>query len=190
MPRDRESDVILSDGTAAHIRPVCPIDASALRLLYESLSDRSRYLRFFSSVSASTAGIIGPDVDLDDRHFAVLMESGNELLGVADFYRTHDDVAEVAFTVRDDQHGRGIGTLLLEHLAAVAAGRGVRCFSAEVLARNKEMRAVFRDAGYDMHASRAETGVVEVVFDLAPTERSREAHRRREQLASRKRHSG
>ena len=34
--------------------------------------------------------------------------------------------AEVALSVADDMHGRGIGTLLLEHLVSLARGRGVR----------------------------------------------------------------
>jgi GNAT superfamily N-acetyltransferase len=54
-------------------------------------------------------------------------------------------VAEVAFAVADDLHGRGIGTRTLEQLAAIAADRGIRRFDAEVMASNRPMLDVFRE---------------------------------------------
>ena len=56
--------------------------------------------------------------------------------------------AEVAFVVGDAQQGRGIGSVLLEHLAAAARERGIKRFVAEVLAENSRMVRVFTDAGY------------------------------------------
>jgi acetyl coenzyme A synthetase (ADP forming)-like protein len=178
-----EADVVLTDGGSAHLRPVRPDDGPAVRTLYESLSDESRYLRFFSPAPAELAGTIGPRVEIDDRHFALVAEIGDEVVGVADYFRKLDDVAEVAFTVRDDQQGRGIGTLLLEHLAAVAAARGIRRFVAQVMAKNGRMRSVFRDAGFDVSWSRAEIGVTEVTLELERTDRWMEAHAEREHTA-------
>ena len=42
-------DVLAADGRIVHIRPVWPDDATALRELYESASERSRQLRFFAA---------------------------------------------------------------------------------------------------------------------------------------------
>lgn len=178
-----EADVILADGGSGHLRPVRPDDAAELQRLYESLSDESRYLRFFSPATPALAGTIGPRVDIDDRHFALVVERDDEIVGVADYYGTLDDVAEVAFTVRDDQQGRGLGTLLLDHLAEVATTRGIRCFVAQVLVRNQPMRSVFSDAGFEVTWSRAEIGVVEVSLDLARTEHWIDAHAEREHTA-------
>ena len=73
--------------------------------------------------------------------------------------------AEVAMTVTDDMHNRGVGTLLLEHLISLARGRGVRTFVAETLSENALMLKVFADAG--LPAQRALTdGVYEVTFPL------------------------
>ena len=175
--------MILADGGSAHLRPVRPDDAPALQRLYESLSDESRYLRFFSPAPPALAGTIGPRVEINERHFALVVESGDAIVGVADYYRTLDDVAEAAFTVRDDQQGRGLGTLLLDHLAEVAAARGIHYFVAQVLARNQPMRRVFRDAGFEVTWSRLEIGVVEVTLDLARTEHWLDAHAEREHTA-------
>ena len=47
------------------------------------------------------------------------------------------DAAEVAFLVADSEHGRGLGSLLLEHLAAAGRDRGISRFVAEVLRRER-----------------------------------------------------
>ncbi len=56
--------------------------------------------------------------------------------------------AEVAVEVADHLHGRGLGTILIERLAAVAEARGITRFVAEVLPDNSAMLDVFRD-GFD-----------------------------------------
>ena len=90
--------------------------------------------------------------------------------------------AEVAFVVRDDHQGRGLGSILLEHLAAAARERGLRRFEAEVLAENGQMVRVFRDAGYQVSREFAE-GVLHLEFDIDPTERSMAVRDAREQRA-------
>ena len=74
-------------------------------------------------------------------------------------------------TSRDAHQGRGLGSVLLEHLSAAAREHGVHRFVAEVLPQNRRMLGVFRDAGYEVrHAF--EDGVVSLSFDIDPTERS------------------
>ena len=83
---------------------------------------------------------------------------------MARFARTHGpftapDVAErfgeeVAFLVDDAFQGKGLGTLLLERLALIAAKRGVRRFQAFVLAENKQMLSVFMESGFRVRAHR------------------------------------
>ena len=63
------------------------------------------------------------------------------------------DEAEVAFVVADEHHGRGISTLLLEHLAAIARLNGIVRFTAEVLADNRAMLTVFAKAGWPLTRS-------------------------------------
>ena len=141
--RDEEqwhADVVLADGSSAYVRPVRDDDSEALRRLYASLSDDSRYFRFFSPASAEVAARYGSRTELDEGNFALVVETRDGIVAVADYHRKVADVAEVAFTVRDDHHGQGIGTLLLEHLAEAATAHGIRRFVAQVLARNDAMR--------------------------------------------------
>ena len=93
--------------------------------------------------------------------------------------------AEVAFVVEDAHQGRGIGSVLLEHLAEAAREDGITRFVAEVLPENGGMLRVFTDVGYQVQRQYAD-GVVHLSFPIAPTEQSlrgavgtRAAHRGR-----------
>src|ERR1044071_2778915 len=58
--------------------------------------------------------------------------AGERALGIGRYVVLSDGrSAEVAFEVGDADQGRGIGTLLLEHLAINARRRGVATFIAE-----------------------------------------------------------
>jgi acyl-CoA synthetase (NDP forming) len=78
------------------------------------------------------------------------------------------DEAEVAFVVRDDHQGRGLSTILFEHLAAYARTKGIVRFIAEVLPDNRKMLAVFQRVGFDVRQE-FDSGIVDVVLDLDPT---------------------
>jgi acetyl coenzyme A synthetase (ADP forming)-like protein len=179
-----ESDVVLADGGTVHIRPIRPDDSSALLALHQRLSADSIYLRFFSPVSAPTAEQLErlTRVDYDDR-FALVGELGGDVVAVARYDRLNVPTdAEVAFTVQDDQQGRGLGTLMLEHLAGVARQRGITRFVASTLPQNRKMLDVFRNAGFEVERQFA-GGVVDLSFPIAPTAASRAAQERREHEA-------
>jgi RimJ/RimL family protein N-acetyltransferase len=107
-------------------------------------------------------------VDHDDRVAFVLL-LGDQLVGVGRYDRTPGtDEAEVAFLIEDAHQGRGLGSVLLEHLAAAARERGIQRFVAEVLSQNSRMVRVFLDAGYQATRS-YEDGVVHLTFPIAQT---------------------
>ena len=100
---------------------------------------------------------------------------GGEIIGAGTYHRDpvgDTDAADVAFLVEDSQQGRGLGSILLEHLAAAAQEHGIRRFTAEVLSQNTKMLRVFIDAGYTVHRE-YDSGVVDLLFDIEPTEKSR-----------------
>jgi GNAT superfamily N-acetyltransferase len=69
------------------------------------------------------------------------------IVGVARFIRLHKggDTAEVAVAVVDHMQRRGIGRLLLAHLADVARERGIGRFRAEVMGANHAVRALVHE---------------------------------------------
>ena len=73
------------------------------------------------------------------------------MVAVANYVRLRDPkLAEAAFAVADEHQGRGIGTRLLEQLAARAAEVGIERFVAYVLPDNRAMLGVFESAGFEL----------------------------------------
>jgi acyl-CoA synthetase (NDP forming)/GNAT superfamily N-acetyltransferase len=176
-------DVLLADGSTVRIRPIRPDDADDLVDLHSRLSVRTRYLRYFSPYPRIPDRDLHRFVNVDhhDRE-ALVVVSGGELIAVGRYDRLGPgaDDAEVAFVVEDTHQRRGIGSMLLEHLAEAARAAGIRRFVAEVLAENGIMLRVFTDAGYQVQREYAE-GVVHLTFPIAPTEDSLAVQYRREQ---------
>ncbi len=107
----------------------------------------------------------------------------DEIIGVGGYDRIDDTrEAEVSFNISDAHQGRGLGSILLEHLAAAGRERGIERFSAEVLPENRKMLTVFSEAGYEVQR-KFEDGVVLLEFSIDPTERSREVMEAREHRA-------
>ena len=187
-PAHWEADVVASDGGIVHLRPIVPSDADALLRFHASLSERTRYLRYFGPyphVSARDLKRFSVVNHRDRVAFVCLL--GGEVIAVGRYEgipRPDGSVesAEVAFVARDSHQGRGLGSILLEHLAAAARENGLRRFEAEVLVENRAMVRVFRDAGYQVSRAFAD-GVLHLEFDIDPTERSLVVRDSREQRA-------
>ena len=166
-----EADVVLRDGRTCHVRPITGDDAEKLVQFHGQLSAETIYFRFFAPYPELTDRDVTRFTNVDyDSRVALVATEGGELIAVARYDRLNSRDAEVAFVVRDDHQGRGLGAVLLEHLAAAAWERGLRRFVAEVLPNNRKMLATFKEAGYAV-GQRMEDGVFHVTFDLEPTER-------------------
>ncbi|WP_037365689.1 bifunctional acetate--CoA ligase family protein/GNAT family N-acetyltransferase [Nakamurella lactea] len=173
-PQHWEADVVLSDGGVVHLRPVRSDDREALRAMHSRMSSRSLYLRYFTAVAEVGDRILDTYVEVDHHDSVTLVaELGDEIIAAGSYhFDAKRQAAEVAFSVQDADQGRGLGSILLEHLAAAAQECGIRRFTAEVLAENPAMVRVFIDAGYQV-AREYSSGVVDLEFDIAPTDRSR-----------------
>ncbi|HEX2354914.1 MAG TPA: GNAT family N-acetyltransferase, partial [Micromonosporaceae bacterium] len=179
---DRSADVLLADGTAVHLRQIRPEDATKIVELHSRFSERTRYLRFFSPYPRIPERDLQRFVVVDHRdREAFVAALGDQLIAVGRYDRLGPESgdAEVAFVVEDAHQGRGIGSMLLEHLAAAARDAGIGRFVAEVLPANATMLRVFADAGYQVQRRYAD-GVVHLEFPIAPTERSQEVQWSRE----------
>jgi predicted CoA-binding protein/GNAT superfamily N-acetyltransferase len=161
---------VLRDGRPCHVRPIRPDDSARLVEFHQRLSAETIYFRFFAPYPELSDRDVTRFVNVDytDR-VALVATEGGELIAVARFDKLSPRDAEVAFVVRDDHQGRGLGAVLLEHLAAAAWETGLRRFVAEVLPNNRRMLATFREAGYVV-SQRMEDGVFHLTFDLEPTD--------------------
>ena len=182
-PAQWEADVVLRDGTVAHVRPIRPADTAGIHRFHAAQSDESIYLRFFAPLRRLSDSDVHrfTHVDYVDR-VALVATMREEIIGIGRYDRIDPRSAEVAFNISDLYQGKGIGSVLLEHLAAIAREVGISRFTAEVLPQNRKMLAVFSDAGYDV-TRHVEDGVVEVGFDIEPTDQSKAVAMSREHRA-------
>lgn len=176
--------MVLRTGETALIRPITPEDREALRAFHERQSPDSRYRRYFSPKPQLSSAELDRfcTVDFVDRA-ALVVELRGEMVGWSSYERwANRPDADAAFMVDDAHHGAGIATLMLEHLAAIARSNGIERFTAEVLADNRPMLAVFARAGWPIQR-RFDSGVIDLEFDLADTEEFIDSVERREQRA-------
>ncbi|MGW5668316.1 bifunctional acetate--CoA ligase family protein/GNAT family N-acetyltransferase [Micromonospora sp. NPDC003776] len=175
-------DVLLSDGTTVQLRQIRPDDAAAIVAMHSRFSERTRYLRYFSPYPRIPERDLQRFVNVDHRdREAFVVLAGDRIVAVGRYERLGpaSPEAEVAFVVEDAYQGRGIGSVLLEHLADTARRYGIVHFVAEVLPANGAMLRVFSDFGYQVARQYAD-GVVHLSFPIAPTEATLEVQRGRE----------
>jgi RimJ/RimL family protein N-acetyltransferase len=154
-PGSRELDVVLRDGSTVHVCPAKPADAPAVRLLLRGLSDRSRWLRFFSAFpDLARAARWATEVDNDRRYGLVATVGGHgQMVGHAGMERESDrpERAEVGLEVADAMQGKGLGTALLCQLAEAANTSASRSWTPRCCPRTA------RCSGYSVTAATPST---------------------------------
>ena len=153
------------------IRAIRPEDKALLSWGLTRLSDATVQRRFLSPKPRFTAGELRylTEVDGDDHVALIAVDEGGELLGVGRFVRLTEDpaAAELAIVVADPFPGKGIGTLLGQHLADEAARHGVNRFTATILSENRAARALMAKLSGRLESRLSGHGTSELSASLA-----------------------
>jgi len=155
-PEDLETSVTLQDGEEIIFRPVKITDEPLLKEFFYSLSPQTMFRRFISTRRDMPHERLQEFVVVNyaeevSIQAVILSDAKEEIVGIGRFYldeSTH--TAEVAFTVKDVFHNRGIGTELLAYLIYLAKKRGLIGFVAELLTENKPMFSILNKAGFKL----------------------------------------
>ena len=143
-------DVLLRDGSTMRLQPSTPADRDEIKAFYDGLSWESRFFRFRGYPRADLVARAEADARGVDR-FTLIGRHCGRVVACATYVALRErSEAEIAFAVADDFQHLGIGTILLEQLAAIAVTRGIHRFTAEVMAENRKMLGVFEHAGFAM----------------------------------------
>ena len=161
-----------TDGTQLYVRHVKASDKELIANAWLQLSEQSQRRRFLAPKPVLTKSDLRYLTELDGHdHVALIalrLKDPSCVVGVARYVRLRDDpeTAEVAVTVADAMQGKAVGKQLGLLLADEARGRGVRRFSASMLADNRPalrlMRTMSRRLDYSI-----DHGVRDLVADLA-----------------------
>ncbi|HEY7176049.1 MAG TPA: GNAT family N-acetyltransferase, partial [Micromonosporaceae bacterium] len=137
-----------------------------LRDLHERASDDMLYRRFLStghgSIPREVTRLVRPPAA---DHDVLVAAERDRIIGVGSYEALPQrDAAEFSIFIDDTAHDRGIGTLLLEHLAVRARHRGITDLVGEILPSNSSMLRVATNLGQPVRAVR-DLGFVEVHLD-------------------------
>ena len=193
--RNYSVEAILRDGSSIHLRAMRPDDKPRLIDHFARLSAQSVYFRFFRAKKRLSDAELVQFTEVDFvRNVALVATLGHgadeKFIGVGRYAVVDADGdgptprrAEVAFAVADEYQGRGVGTLLLDHLVPIARANGIEEFEADVLGENNRMLEVFGKSGCRVKRA-LEDGVFHVTFPTEETEEYLEASLARERHAA------
>ena len=169
---DTASRAVLRDGSVVQLRMAAPSDHQALTRFFHELSPESRRLRFFTIAEPSDVLLNrfcdSTELSRNATLLALRLDGGDlRPIAVGSYFRTGDATAEAAFAVDDRFHGKGLGTMLLERLAAIAGAHGFKRFEATTLTENAAMLEVFHESGFEIR-SKSDRGCVSARVAPAP----------------------
>ncbi|MFS8640718.1 MAG: GNAT family N-acetyltransferase, partial [Symbiobacteriaceae bacterium] len=169
--------VLLRDGTVAVLRPARDEDRNLFLDFLQRVSETSLIRRFFAAESREAAVDSLLQTGPPEERYTLVVLTGvpdrPRIIASGTYVRAADDeeTAEVAFLVEDAYQGKGLGTLLLERLALIAARHGIRRFVAWTQPDNRQMLEVFRNSGFHLEERRRD-GYIVVSLDVQPSPES------------------
>ncbi len=140
----------LENGRNVEFRPLLPSDEFESRNFFYSLQETSIYNRFFSRRKVFPRKMLQQQwAEVDYRRnmtIVGLMQFGTKkrIIAIGSYAEASEDAAEVAFLVKEDFQGMGVGSYLLQILEEIARKNNYKAFVADVLAENKKMMQVFK----------------------------------------------
>lgn len=138
------------------LRPIRISDEPRLRDFFNSLSDKSLHLRFFSPYPYISHEHLQDIITVDNAKgvsiVAIIQEDDKEkVIGLGQYFLDDDKSnysAEVSFATSDNYRNNGISSVLLAHLTYLAQNNGLLGFTATVLNENQSMIHVLKKAGF------------------------------------------
>ncbi len=171
-----EGRMILRDGSTASLRVTTPDDREALAEFYRRLSPQSRRFRFFTEAKPGIEFIDGfCDSSNPKKQMTLvamrLLDGVSRIIATGSYVAVNETTAEFAVAVGDDFHGKGLGGLLFERLAVLAASSGFVDFVAITDPANHAMLDVFRHSGFEVREQMSD-GCVRLDISMKPRRQS------------------
>lgn len=169
-----EIETKLSDGRPVCLRTIRPSDEQRIREGIADMSDRSRYLRFFSAFREPPETIVKRLSAVDGHDhigWGAILLDGREYPPIAAVHAIRSDsdptTGELAIAVLDEYQGCGLARMLIAAVLADCADEGL--FSLEMQIMNENRAAIMLVTA--LGASKAPTldSVGHYVLDVADT---------------------
>lgn len=154
------------------VRPIKAVDEDKLRAFFHQLSDQNVYMRYFARVQSLPQKVLKQYSDINYSTDMALVAvsppqtAQHEIIGIAQWIAdTDDQIPEIAFQVRDDWLGEGLGVYLFRQLIDIARQQQIPKLKADVLSDNKAMNIIFENSGLS-YRKKQEFGINTFIFEL------------------------
>ncbi|MFX1398395.1 MAG: GNAT family N-acetyltransferase [Promethearchaeota archaeon] len=171
-PENYETKFKLKNGKTILFRPIKPTDERMLQELYYSLDNKDRYYRFFTPTKDFRHKKIQYNLTIDYATNMVLVgeyseTSKKEIIAIGGFFKTiQPNVAEIAFTVKENWRGNGITTFLLNYMIKIGRELNYKEFTGSILVENKPMLHIINNTKHVMKYKKIESGVFEFLMEI------------------------
>jgi RimJ/RimL family protein N-acetyltransferase len=168
-PYDLETIRTFGKDFVVRVRAIKPSDEDMMRRFFYLFSDKARYLRFFSRISAMPHKKMQVYVSVDYTStlslVAIINQRGTERI-IAECRYAHDaqnDCYEMAFLVDEEFQGLGIGRFLVDYIIKIARKKRIKKIRAVVIPGNRNMINIFKNLSF---SSVEETDDKEMIFEF------------------------
>jgi acyl-CoA hydrolase/RimJ/RimL family protein N-acetyltransferase len=168
-PQEIQARHTFNNGLEVRFRALRPSDEEEMRRLFYRFSEQSVYYRYFTPITAMPHTKMQQYVNIDyNRLMSIVGLEGDvgkgKIIAEARYAKLHvRPYADVAFIVDEAYQGIGIASFMLQMLFRAAKERGIKGFTASVLASNIYMLRVFEESGLTME-SRIEDGICSITM--------------------------
>jgi len=168
----------LKNGKTAEFRPLLPSDEIAYRNFFYSLQEKTIYMRFFYRMRSFSHEVVQKHWASVDYHknmsiIGLVQKGGHkEIIAIGTYAFVREQVAEIAFVVREDYQGMGIASYLLAALEQIARENNYTQFIASVLRENRAMIRVFKKRYPNLKISAQSGNEVFIEMDLSDSKNS------------------
>jgi len=152
-PLGEDREIVLGGRTRVVVRPAKASDVTGLQDLFYRLPPKDVYTRFFRHMKKFSISEAEHFCNVDyENEMAFVVTVGdreNEQIVGSSFYvvdpSTH--MAEVAYMILHEWHGRGIGRALQKRMTEYAKSKGIKGFKADILCENTAMIKLAKKCG-------------------------------------------
>ncbi|EPC04437.1 CoA-binding protein [Litchfieldella anticariensis FP35 = DSM 16096] len=182
-PEELREWVILDNGMQVEVRPIRAEDAPLITSFHTQLSEESIRFRYFHHKADLTKRDLSLLAHINyDRQMAFIAEhhrddDSKEMLGVVRVWNDPDNIrTEFSVIIRDDLHGQGLGSLLMNKMIRYCKSVGTLEMFGKIMVDNHPMRALMKHLGFRMHYNMEEQ-VVDASLRLNEPQSEWQRHR-------------
>lgn len=152
-PQEEEREFELKNNTKVVVRPSKASDVRALQDLFYQLPPQDVYTRFFRNLKCLSVSEAEHLCNVDyNQEMAFVVTNGEreqEKIVGSSFYKVNPstNMADVAYMILHEWQGMGLGTILQQRMVEYAKSKGLKGFTADILAENTAMLKMAQKCG-------------------------------------------